>query len=307
MLKKLKATLVGLCVVSLLYLIGFSGDRYILTVLIFGSTYAIYAATLNFTAAYVGQVNLGHAIFFGTGGYVSAYLTARMGLPLALTVPVSTAFSSAAGLILGFLTLRAKGPFLLLVTALSNLVLLNLVYSFSRFTGGEDGLTGVPKISAEPSFNYFIFVSYTLLTTLILSLMLRSRVGYAFKLIREDEDLAESMGVNVVKYKMLAFTVSSTLTGLAGALYAHYLGVIGPGALSFDLTFQALVMILLGGWGTLLGPLIGAYTVTFFNEYLRALGSYRTLILGIVTLIAVLRFRRGVYGALQDKIKLLLK
>ncbi|MEM3510501.1 MAG: branched-chain amino acid ABC transporter permease [Nitrososphaerales archaeon] len=302
-----KTVLAVLCAVLLLYVIGITGDRYLLTIMIFGSAYAIYAATLNFTAAYVGQVNLGHAIFFGTGGYVSAYLSAMIGLPLALTIPVSTFISSAAGLLLGFLTLRAKGPFLLLVTALSNLVLVNLVYSFSEFTGGEDGLTGVPKVSAEPSLNYFIFVSYALLTTIILTLILRSRLGFGFKLIREDEDLAEAMGVNVVKYKILAFTISSTLTGLAGSLYAHYLGVVGPGVLSFDLTFQALVMILLGGWGTLPGPLIGAYTVTFFNEYLRALGPYRTLILGIVTLTVVLRFRKGVYGALQDKIKLLLK
>lgn len=302
-----KTVLAVLCAVLLLYVIGITGDRYLLTIMIFGSAYAIYATTLNFTAAYVGQVNLGHAIFFGTGGYVSAYLSAMIGLPLALTIPVSTFISSAAGLLLGFLTLRAKGPFLLLVTALSNLVLVNLVYSFSEFTGGEDGLTGVPKVSAEPSLNYFIFVSYALLTTIILTLILRSRLGFGFKLIREDEDLAEAMGVNVVKYKILAFTISSTLTGLAGSLYAHYLGVVGPGVLSFDLTFQALVMILLGGWGTLPGPLIGAYTVTFFNEYLRALGPYRTLILGIVTLTVVLRFRKGVYGALQDKIKLLLK
>ncbi|MEM4200804.1 MAG: branched-chain amino acid ABC transporter permease, partial [Nitrososphaerales archaeon] len=241
-----KTVLAVLCAVLLLYVIGITGDRYLLTIMIFGSAYAIYAATLNFTAAYVGQVNLGHAIFFGTGGYVSAYLSAMIGLPLALTIPVSTFISSAAGLLLGFLTLRAKGPFLLLVTALSNLVLVNLVYSFSEFTGGEDGLTGVPKVSAEPSLNYFIFVSYALLTTIILTLILRSRLGYGFKLIREDEDLAEAMGVNVVKYKILAFTISSTLTGLAGSLYAHYLGVVGPGVLSFDLTFQALVMILLG-------------------------------------------------------------
>jgi branched-chain amino acid transport system permease protein len=211
--------------------------------------------------------------------------------------------SLLAGLILGFLTLRTKGPFLLLVTALSNIVLINLVYSLSQFTGGEDGLTGVPKISADPTLNYYILTTYALLATVVLVVLLRGKFGYGFKLIREDEDLAASMGVNVVMYKLLAFAVSSTLTGLAGALYAHYVGVVGPGTLSFDLTFQALVMILLGGWGTMPGPLIGAYIVTLFNEYLRALGLYRTLILGSSTLLVILRFRKGIFGALQERIR----
>ena len=297
-------TLAGIFAVAALYLLGFSGDRYLLTILTFCAIYAVYATTLNFTAGYVGQVNLGHAIFFGTGGYITAYLNTKIGLPLPVTILSSTILSMVAGLILGFLTLRTKGPFLLLVTALSNIVLINLVYSLSQFTGGEDGLTGVTKITTDPILNYYILTTYTLLTTTVLVILLRGRLGYGFKLIREDEDLAASMGVNVVMHKLLAFAASSTLTGLAGALYAHYVGVVGPGALSFDLTFHALVMILLGGWGTLPGPLIGAYIVTLFNEYLRALGLYRTLILGLATLLVILRFRKGIYGALQERIKL---
>jgi branched-chain amino acid transport system permease protein len=304
--KASRFTLALLCSLFALYTLGFLGDRYLLTVLTFGSIFAVYAMTLNFIAAYVGQVNFGHAIFFGIGGYVTAYLTKTMNLPITLTLLSSVIISLFAGFILGFLTLRTKGPFLILITALSNIVLIQLVYAFSEFTGGEDGLTGVPRITADPSLNYYIFLTYALSTTFILTSLIHSKLGYGFKLIKEDDELAEAMGVNVVAYKLLAFTISSTLTGLAGALYAHYSGVVGPGTLSFELTFQALVMILLGGWGTIPGPLIGAYVVTLFNEYLRILGLYRTLILGVSTLAVLLKFRKGVYGLLQDRIRIML-
>ncbi len=292
----------SIVLLTLLYASGM-GDRYLLTVLTFSSVMAVYSSTLNFTAAYVGQVNLGHAIFFGSGGYVTAYLSSRLGLPLVLTIPLAALFSLTAGLLLGSLTLRTRGPFLLLITALSNIVIVNLVYTFSRFTGGEDGIGGLIKITGEPSLNYYIFTSYMIATITLLFLILRSRIGYAFRTIKEDETLAGSIGINVVKYKLLAFSISSILTGLLGALYAHYLGVAGPALISFELTFQALIMIILGGWGTLLGPVVGSYIVVFFSEYLRILGLYRTLLIGAATIIVILRFRKGVYGALGPRLK----
>jgi branched-chain amino acid transport system permease protein len=294
--------LVPLIPLALLYLVGVVGDRYLLTVLTFASLFAVFATTLNFIAAYVGQVNLGHAVFFGAGSYVAAYVNVKLGIPWWLSLPAAAAVSLLAGLVLGLLTLRTKGPFLLLVTALVNIVVLHLVYSFSEFTGGEDGITGVTRITANPLLNYYIMATYMLAVVVTLRALIQSRLGYGFRVIAEDEDLAEALGIDVVKHKLLAFVISAFFTGLLGGLYAHYLGVAGPGTLSFDLTFQALVMAILGGWGTLYGPVIGSFIVTSFNEYLRVIGLYRTLIVGAATLVVLLKFRKGVYDILRERI-----
>ncbi len=289
-----------------LFLMTLTRNMYLITVLIFSCIWAVFAATFDLVSAYTNQINLGHAIFFGVGGYTAAFLSIHMGLPPFITLLLGAIASTISGLILGGLCLRVRGPYLLLTTVLANIVLLNLVYSFSRITGGEDGLPGVKRIFISPEYNYYFLLSLMIVSVALLVLMVNSRIGYAFKALRDDEDAAEALGINVVKYKLIAFTTASFFLGLVGAAYAHYLGIVGPTTLSSDLVFMAIVMAIMGGWGTIIGPVIGSFILTPLNEYLRIIGAYRTLIWGIIAIIIIMKMPGGILKsitALSEKIK----
>ena len=271
-----------------------TANIYLITFLTFAGIWAIFAASLDLVAAYTNQINLGHAVFFGTGAYVAAFLNLWFGLSPWLTLFLGAIAAMVVGLILGVLCLRVRGPYLLLTTAMANFVLIHLVYSFSDITGGEDGLIGIKRLFVSPEANY-CFSSFLMLASIIILIVLvKSRIGMAFKTVRDDEIAAEAIGVNVVNYKLIAFTISGFFAGLAGSFYAHYLGFVGTSTLSFDLTFMAFTMAIVGGWGTIIGPLVGAYLLTTLNEYLRFIGGYRTLIWGIVVILVILFMRGGI-------------
>jgi branched-chain amino acid transport system permease protein len=290
---KTKYIIVALCFVFL-FLSALTGNTYLITILTFSSIWAVVAASFDLISAYTNQVNFGHAIFFGVGAYSTALLNLRLGLPPPFTLLSGAVAAMFIGLGLGFLCLRVKGPYLILITALANLTLMQLVYSFSSITGGEDGLPGVKRIFTSPEMNYCFILTLMIISLVLLILLVNSKVGIAFKTIRDDEIAAEAIGIDVVKYKLIAFLTSAFFTGLIGSAYTHYLGMVGPTAVQFDLTFMAIIMSVVGGWGTLVGPVMGSFLLTPLNEYLRVIGAYRTLVWSAVAILIILRMPGGI-------------
>jgi len=269
---------------------------YLITVLITIVIYAILAHSLNIITGHAGQISLGHAAFFGIGAYTAAMLYGEGGLPFWIDVPAAALVAGVVGALLGIPCLRVRDDFLAITTMGINFVV-EAVFLYIPFFGGAMGIGGInlpgwfgrEMTKAE----YFFLILIVLFFLLLLDRRLgRSWVGLAWASIREDEQAAEAMGVDVVRFKVLAFVLGSAIAGLAGGFYAHFLTFIMPQNFGFGQSIVILSMVVFGGIGTRWGPLVGAIILGVLPEVFRPVMEYRTLVYGIL-LMAMMRFQPG--------------
>ncbi len=236
----------------------------------------------------VGQLSLGQAAFMGLGAYSGALMTLKLHLPFALVLPLSCVVPVLFALAIGLPTLRLSGVYLAIATIGLGEVL-RALYLNADFTGGALGLSGIPQ-SADT------WEIYALLAAAILVLFLvgRSRIGRAMEAMREDQMAAASMGVQLRRYKLGAFIASAVLAGLAGCLNAHVSSFIGPNEYGFEPAVTILSYALLGGIGTPLGPVIGAWVLTLLPELLRDISDLRMVVNGLIIVLAVLFLPGGI-------------
>ncbi|RDI94989.1 branched-chain amino acid ABC transporter permease [Meiothermus sp. QL-1] len=278
----------------------FSQDPYLLRVLTLTALFALYAASWDLLSGYTGQVSLGHAFFFGLAGYASAILGRELGLPPALTIPLGALLATLAGVLVGLPSLRLRGPYLSLVTLAFPIMATGLIFLFPRFTGGELGLSGLPRLGQSRLEEYYLVVGIFLLSVLFLWKLAGSRVGLFFHAIREDEVAVRMVGVNTVRYKLLAFAVSAFFAGLAGGLHAHYLRVAGPDSLSLFNSIQPVIWSVFGGIATIYGPVAGTFLLFPFLEALRVAEELRMLAFALLILLVMRFLPQGVVrGALE--------
>jgi branched-chain amino acid transport system permease protein len=281
---------------------------YYLTVLIIMLVFIIFASAWNFLT-YTGQGSLGHAAFFGIGGYISTLVAVKSGLTPYLTIFVGGAAAAAVGLFIGIICVRLKEWFLAMVTFGFAIIIQVLVASqFASITGGWDGVASPPLISSSVP-NYLVYEYYSILLIAILVILLfmfilNSRIGLAFSAIRENELEARAAGVDPVRYKLFAFMVSAYFAGLAGALEVHYLGYITPEIFGVDISFWPIIYSIAGGLGTLAGPVIGTVVITLLWDSLQSLGlSYgRFIIIGVLLVVIIIFLPKGMVS-LPDRIK----
>ncbi|MFO8034269.1 MAG: branched-chain amino acid ABC transporter permease [Candidatus Bipolaricaulota bacterium] len=280
---------------ALLFIIGllafplFSQHPYVLRVLILTAIFTMYAVSWDVLAGYAGQISLGHALFFGVGAYTVALLNTRVGLPPVLSIPLGALAAMAAGLLVGVPCLRLRKYYLALATLAFPLMLTGVVYMFPRYTGGELGIFGISRLAATPLTEYYIATGSMLAIVLGLWKLTTSRIGLIFHAIREDEVVVRALGINSVRYKLLAFIVSGLVAGLSGALYAHFDRIAGPSNLELFMSFQPVIWTIFGGAATIYGPVTGVFILYPALESLRALPEYRMLIFALLVLL-VLRF-----------------
>lgn len=264
----------------------------------------ILASSLNLSTGFLGQLILGHAGFMSVGAYAAALFTLRAGVPepadfpLALLVGGLTA--ALFGMLIGIPALRLKGDYLAIITLgfgeIIRVVIINL-----DFTGGARGLRGIPTVT-NFSWVYLLAV----LTVAIIFAFIHSRHGRAVISIREDEIAAEASGINTTYYKLLAFIMSAFFAGIAGGLYAHHIGILNPSKFDFNYSVEILVMVVLGGMGSITGSVIAATVLTILPEALRDFASYRMLVYSVV-LICVMLFRpSGLLGQYEFSLTRLL-
>jgi branched-chain amino acid transport system permease protein len=299
-------TLVLLWVAALLALPFVYGDAYVLRILTMTCIFAIFAASWDLLAGYTGQVNFGHALFFGAGAYTSGLMSLKLGLSPWLTVWAGAAVAMLFGFLVGYLCLRLRGSYLSLATLAFPLIALGLLFAFPDFSGGELGISGLRRLMVTPTANYYVAAISMLAIIFALWLLADSKFGIVLHAIRDDEVAARASGINTLRYKMVVFAIAAAAAGFAGALFAHYLRVAGPSTLEVALSFQVVIWGIFGGLATVYGPVAAVFILYPLTEWLGSfagIGELRLLIFAVIVLLVLLFMPRGLTPWVRDKIE----
>ncbi|MDD4241338.1 MAG: branched-chain amino acid ABC transporter ATP-binding protein/permease [Smithellaceae bacterium] len=280
-------------------------ESYFLRIVSLALIYLILTTGLNIIAGYTGQVSLGQAGLYGIGAYTGAILAAKLGMPFWICLPAAMAVAGLFGLVLGAPTLKVSGHYLALITIGFGVIVEKLLVEWQFLTGGPMGLA-VPPVTffgqtlSEQGF-YYLSLVLCILTLWITNNIIRSYFGRAFSAIRDNELAASCMGINLTRYKLLAFVLSAVLAGAAGCLYAFYSAFISPDSFSFSLSIFFLLTIIVGGAGTIVGPIIGTLLLVIIPEYLHFLDKHRLTIYGALLIVSVIGLPQGIVGAIRKK------
>jgi branched-chain amino acid transport system permease protein len=267
-----------------------------------GLCFALLACAFNLLIGYGGLLSFGHAMFLGTGGYVTAHAVKVWGVPPELGILIGIAASAGLGIITGVVAIRRQGIYFAMITlALSQLIY--FIYLQAPFTHGEDGIQGIPQGKligifdlSKPTVLYYVIVAGFLFGFLVIFRAINSPFGEVLKSIRENEQRAISLGYKTDQYKLLAFILSGTLAGFAGSLKVFVVQNASLSDVEVGMSGLIVLMTLVGGLGTVFGPVIGAFIIVATQQYLAGFGSWVTVIQGSIFVACVLTFRRGIVG-----------
>jgi branched-chain amino acid transport system permease protein len=276
-------------------------------IFIFANFLAIFAMSWDILSGYTGYVSFGHPFLIGIAGYTTAILTYRLGAPLYISMPCGVILTMFGGMLFFFPALRTRGTYFALVT----LAFMEVAYHLMEVvkpevTGGTRGLTGLPVLATGAIPNYYLSFFSMFLIAIGLWALSRSGLGTILSAIRMDEDAVRSAGLNPTRFKLFAFTLSALVAGIGGVLYTHYLGSISPrGMFDIGFLFNILIAALIGGEHTIIGPIIGAYFLTFLLEYLRPYvpGAWRFLLYAGIALVAYCYAPKGFFSFFETSLK----
>lgn len=271
--------------------------------------FALFACAFNLLLGFGGLLSFGHAAYFGGAAYVSAHAAKVWGLTPELAIILGTLSAAVLGLVIGLLAIRRLGIYFAMVT----LAFAQMVYFGALqlpFTGGEDGIQNVPRGSLFGFINlasdrslYFFVAAIFFIGVLVIYRIIHSPFGQVLKAIRENEARATSLGYRVSQYKLAVFVLSATLAGLAGATKSIVFQLASLTDVHWSMSGEVVLMTLLGGMGTVFGPIVGAAIIVTMQNYLATLGAWVTIIQGIIFVVAVLLFREGVVGLVAKLLK----
>jgi len=288
--------IVLLFILGLLALPLISDDPYLLRILILASIFAIFAASWDLLSGFTGQMNFGHALFFGVGAYGAALLNLHLDLPPWASIPLGALGAVLAGLIVGIPCLRLRGTYLALTTLAFPIILMGIVFAIPEVTGGELGISGIDRLVR-------IAVIVMVVLVVIMWKITDSNMGIIFHAIREDEVAVRASGINTTRYKLMAFCLSGFFAGMAGGLYAHFMRIAGPSTLEVSMSFQVVIWAVFGGVVTIWGP-VGAVFILFpLLEFFRFWPEFRMLLFAIVILLILLFMPQGLLPWIRDKIE----
>jgi branched-chain amino acid transport system permease protein len=271
--------------------------------------FAIFACAFNLLIGYVGLTSFGHAAYFGMGGYIAAHSAKVWGLTPELSILVGAVLAGLQGAIFGWIAIRRQGIYFAMIT----LALAQMIYFFclqAPFTGGEDGIQAVPRghlfgvISLAPDMTMYWFVAIVFVACfLLIHRIVHSPFGQVLKAIRENEPRTTSLGYRTDDYKLVAFILSATLAGVAGGTKSLVFGIATLTDVHWSMSGEVLLMTLVGGLGTVFGPMIGAAVIVAMQNYLAEMGAWVTVIQGVIFIACVLAFRRGIVGEIANLLR----
>ncbi len=295
------ATLIAIAAVGVLPLLGI--DAYLQHLLVMWMLFALMALSLNIIIGYLGELSFGHAAFFGLGAYASAMLSVDAGMPFWIGLALAPVVAGTFGVVIGFVTLRIKGPQFAILTLGFGAILHSVFANWVDVTNGPLGITRIPPpripflphidFAASRPYFYLVF-AFVLAASYFCHALISSRTGRAFIAVRENDALAATVGVNVFAHKLLGFALATVIVGLAGSLYAHYLKVITPDLFTLHYMAPMVIMVIVGGKGTIAGPIIGALVYVGLLEILRASGSLRMLAFAVLLTLSVIFLPGGI-------------
>jgi branched-chain amino acid transport system permease protein len=282
--------------------------KYYLHLSVLALIWVIAAQGQNLIQGYTGYVSIVQAGFMGIGAYSTALMGIHFDMPVWLTITLAPFVTAFFALLTGYPSLRVKGHYFAIVTLAFNMVIFIVLMNFHELTQGEAGITGIPKPGDKDgifnwgdreTYYYFVLIIAVAMTALA-ALIVRSRVGQTLLAIRQNEDLVGAIGIAAWKYKLFAFVISAMFGGLAGAIYAHYQSFINPEIFGVAQSLDAILAVIIGGSGTIAGPVSGAFFVVFLPEYLRFADSFRLILYGLVLVLATIFMPRGIVGLTSD-------
>ena len=279
-------------------------NPYLLHLAIIAGIYIVLATSLNLIVGYVGEFSLGHTAFFGIGAYAAGLSGSSLGLPIWLTVPLAGLVAGVFGVLIGAITLRLQGPYFVIVTLAFSEVLRILATSWIALTNGPMGIAGIPQpasvtaasIIGGKQIYYFMVLGMVAVALYLAWRLVSSNTGRAAIAVRENRYVAQSIGVDPFMTAMHVFTLSAVLAGFAGGFYAHYVSFVGPEVFRFSFMASMIIMVLMGGKGTLVGPVLGAIIVVGLEEYLREAQELRLTLFGLIVMAVVLFAPSGLMG-----------
>jgi branched-chain amino acid transport system permease protein len=267
--------------------------------------FALFACAFNLLIGYVGLLSFGHALFFGAAGYLAGHAAKVWGLPFELAVLTGTATGALLGLVVGWLAIRRQGIYFAMIT----LALAQMFFFYclrAKFTGGEDGIQAIPRgkllglVSLDSNLTmYFVVLAIFLFGFFFIFRVIHSPFGQVMKAVRENEPRAVSLGYKSDHYKLIAFVLSAALSGLAGGTKSIVFQLASLTDVHWGTSGEVILMVLLGGLGTVFGPIVGAVVIICVESYLAQLGGWVTVVQGALFVVCVLAFRRGIIGELS--------
>lgn len=277
-------------------------------ILIFG----IFAMSLDLLMGFTGMISLGHAAFFGLGGYTLGLFSLHFSNNLFFALPLAILISICAGVIIGFLSIRTTGVFFIMITLAFSQMLYVIAFKWMSLTGGDDGLSSIPSPALQlfdsiiidfsnVSNFYYLVLFFFLLTYFCLHVLINSPTGRIFIGIRENEHRMAFVGFNVKGYKLLSFVISSLFAGIAGSLHVGLNGFISPGAFFWTSSGNVLLMVIIGGVGTLVGPIIGALFFIVSKNYISSYTEHWMLLIGAIFIIIVMFAEKGFMGFIRKR------
>jgi branched-chain amino acid transport system permease protein len=284
-------------------------DSYWRTNLIVCAINVMLAIGLDFVLGYAGQLNLGQSAFYGIGAYVSTLLVMRLGVPFWLAFAAAVAFAGAAGVVLSLFAMRLRGHYLAIASLGFAVITYQILLNWISLTQGPLGVYAIPPPPAlalpglpavgfrNLAYLFYLVAGFALASYILLDQLIRSPIGEALTAIREDEVSAASLGINAAVWKVFAFGVGSAVAGAAGCFYAAFVGTLVPDAFFITESFTILAMVVVGGMGTLSGPVAGAILLTLLPELLRGIGDLRLVVYGVALTLVVLFMPGGIAQA----------
>lgn len=278
-----------LLILPALGLAGWYGGQIVTITLIFGAVWATFAIGYDLFSGYSGRVNLGYAMFPGTSAYVTAVLSAKLGVPPVISMFGGVLAAVLLALVIGMVALRIKGIYFALSTSIVPLALFQITHVFGEFFGGEEGVWGVPGLFFDPRPNLLVMLSILAVVLAFALWFSDAKPGLMLRAIKGGDLTAQALGVDTFRFLLLGFLVSALIGGVGGAYLAHFQMFVGPELLFIITTLQVITFVQVGGPATIIGPTVAAFLLVIFNEYLREWSDWR-LFLYFVALVLLLRF-----------------
>ena len=277
--------------------------KYLIGVLTVAAIYGIWAVSWDFMSGLTGRENVGHSLFIGVGAYAAGFLNVHFGVGPWWSLPMSMLVAMVFAVILGFPTLRLKGPYFALAMLSSAVIMQRLMLIFWEYTGGEEGIQDITPLIVNPLHYYWFVLTVLGSITLLLSWIARSRWGLILRAIRGDEATCLAAGLPITTYKIVSLVISAAFAGLGGALYAHYQLQVSPQLFAVVTSITIITMVYVGGMGTIFGPVGGALLLTVMTEGLRDFGEWRLMIYSLLLIFILFFLPNGIIAPIWQKMR----
>lgn len=277
-------------------------SNYLTGVLTVCAVYGIWASSWDFMSGLTGRENFGHSLFIGAGAYTAGFLATIWFTSPWLSLPLAVVIAVAFSLLVGFPTLRLRGPYFALAMLSASAILQRLCLIFWEYTGGEEGLYGLDPLIKNPLHYYWFVLGVLVVTVIVLTLLAQSHWGLLLRAIRGDEATCQAAGINVTFYKIASLMISAGFAGLGGALYAHYQLQVSPPLFSVVVSITVIIMVYVGGIGSIYGAAVAAILLTLLTEMLRGFGEYRLWIYTLTLMLILFFLPNGLIAPLWRRV-----